>query len=136
MLPKPALILLDAILYVALHANVKAVSSKQISQALGLSDRYLEPILQPLVKEGILRSVRGPMGGYILAKERRKILLADLFHLSSLMEKQEYVPTDTMGYFMDEYDQVMMRFLKERNIEDLCAMVGKSVSKNQGDFAI
>ncbi len=37
--------------------------------------------MQKMVKAGMLRSIRGPRGGYILAKERRKITLKNVFEL-------------------------------------------------------
>jgi Rrf2 family protein len=41
--------------------------------------RFLEPVLQELVRSGVLTSVRGPRGGYKLARERRRISLGDIY---------------------------------------------------------
>ena len=38
-----------------------------------LPARHLEPVLQALVRDGILKGIRGPRGGYELARERKKI---------------------------------------------------------------
>src|SRR5262249_15182570 len=52
----------------------------------GVPPRFLEPVLQDLVRAGILDSVRGPRGGYRLARERRRITLAELCRASGAFE--------------------------------------------------
>jgi Rrf2 family protein len=44
------------------------VSLKDISKRQGISIKYLEQIVTVLVKEGLIRSVRGNRGGYMLVK--------------------------------------------------------------------
>ncbi len=72
----------EALVYLALN-NAEAVSGKKLYAALKISGRSLEPELQACVNAGILRSVRGPKGGYVLAKEKRNINLKDVFDLIS-----------------------------------------------------
>ena len=67
-----------AVLDVALHARGTAVPGKAIAARLDLAARALEPLLQTLVHEGVLAASRGPRGGYTLARERRRIRLADV----------------------------------------------------------
>jgi Rrf2 family protein len=43
-----------------------------------LPPRHLEPVLQALVRHGILKGVRGPRGGYELAREQRRITADDI----------------------------------------------------------
>ena len=43
-----------------------------------LPPRHLETLLQALVRVGILKGVRGPRGGYELARERRRITAGDI----------------------------------------------------------
>jgi Rrf2 family transcriptional regulator, iron-sulfur cluster assembly transcription factor len=45
---------------------------------LGLSERHLEPLLQALARHDILKSTRGPRGGYELAREERRITADDI----------------------------------------------------------
>jgi Rrf2 family protein len=44
------------------------VSLKDVAQRQGLSDKYLEQIVTPLSKAGLVRSVRGAGGGYLLTR--------------------------------------------------------------------
>ncbi len=69
---------LEAVLYIAYNAKAVPVAGGEVAEAQNLPTRYLEPIMQKLVRAGILRGVRGPSGGYILGRERRRITLADI----------------------------------------------------------
>ena len=69
---------MEAVLFVAYNASNGAISSRDIAARQGLPPRYLEGLMQKLVRAGILRGIRGPKGGYVLAKERRRISLADI----------------------------------------------------------
>ena len=59
----------------------------EVCKSLNLPDRYLESEFQNLVHGGVLKSVRGPKGGYILAKEKRNITLAEIFRALERTEK-------------------------------------------------
>jgi len=93
-LSKKTFIAIEAVLYIACNTGGKPVRSKEICEYQGVTLRYLEHILQNLVHVGILKGVRGPKGGYLLARDRRKIILSDIFDsmqsISSGEEKQEF----------------------------------------------
>lgn len=72
---------IEAIVYIALYHGANPVNGKKLADKQGLPPRYLERVLQKLVHEGILRSVRGPRGGYVLAKERRRISLGEIYRV-------------------------------------------------------
>jgi Rrf2 family protein len=69
---------IEAVLYIAYNAKALPVAGNAVAEAQGLPTRYLEPIMQKLVRAGILKGVRGPTGGYMLGRERRRISLADI----------------------------------------------------------
>lgn len=68
----------EAVLYIAYNAKAGPISGTDVAAAQNLPTRYLEPMMQKLVRAGILRGVRGPQGGYVLGRERRRISLADI----------------------------------------------------------
>ena len=70
-LTKKLMFAIEAVLDIAYHASDLPVQSKEIADRQGIPRRYLEQVLQQLVHAEILRGVRGPRGGYRLAKERR-----------------------------------------------------------------
>src|ERR1700730_11863528 len=51
---------------IAVHGSSKPVSVEVLAERYGLPTRHLEPLLQALVREGILRGSRGPRGGECL----------------------------------------------------------------------
>lgn len=59
---------LRVMLYIALHDHMRLLNTKEISENLNISVKYLEQILSSLSKAGFVRSIRGPKGGYVLAK--------------------------------------------------------------------
>lgn len=63
---------------VALYARPAPVAAKALAQRLELPPRHLETLLQALVRANILKGVRGPKGGYELARERRRISAGDI----------------------------------------------------------
>ncbi|MGD9657413.1 MAG: Rrf2 family transcriptional regulator [Methylocystis sp.] len=82
LLSRSARFALMATLDVALHARGRPVSSKQLAARHGLPPRRLETILQALVRAGILKSVRGPAGGYGLARERRRLSVGEIVRVA------------------------------------------------------
>src|SRR4051794_41954057 len=63
---------LEAVVDVAYHGGAEPVQSQDIARRLGLPRRYLEQVLQQLVRAAVLKGVRGPRGGYRLARGRRR----------------------------------------------------------------
>lgn len=80
---------IEAVLYIAYNAKLEPVAGNQIAEAQNLPTRYLEPLMQKLVRAGILRGVRGPQGGYMLGRERRQITLADI---CAVINKKQATP--------------------------------------------
>jgi Rrf2 family iron-sulfur cluster assembly transcriptional regulator len=74
---------IEAVLYVALHHTTHPISGRALADRQNLPPRYLEHILQDLVHSGILRSIRGPRGGYLLARERRRITIGHIVDILS-----------------------------------------------------
>ena len=77
---------IEAVLDIAYNSGGETVQSAAVSERQGIPRRYLEPVLQHLVRAGILRGVRGPHGGYRLAKERRLITVGDIARVVDAIE--------------------------------------------------
>ncbi|WP_292528567.1 Rrf2 family transcriptional regulator [Methylocystis sp.] len=88
LLSRSARLALMATLDVALHARGRPVSSKQLAARHSLPPRRLETILQALVRAGILKSVRGPAGGYALARERRRLSVGEIVRIALRAEEE------------------------------------------------
>jgi len=67
-----------AMLDVALHASVGPVPLADISERQEISLSYLEQLFARLRKHGLVTSVRGPGGGYLLGREANSISVGDV----------------------------------------------------------
>ncbi len=71
---------------IALHTTVflasdakGMVSVKQIASRLKVSEAHLSKVLQRLAKAGVVRSARGPKGGFVLNRPAGKITLLEVY---------------------------------------------------------
>lgn len=69
-----------AMLDLALHAGQGPVALADISARQGISLSYLEQLFARIRKAGIVKSTRGPSGGYSLNREPEAITMADIIH--------------------------------------------------------
>jgi len=71
---------LRALFDMAYHAGTLPAQIKDISRRQDISPRYLEQIFQDLKKAGLLKSRRGPQGGYYLARKPHEITAMDVIN--------------------------------------------------------
>lgn len=69
---------LRALIDLAQYSSEAPVSITSISARQGISERYLEQLVSMLKKAGLVSSVRGAGGGYILAKDMSEISVGDI----------------------------------------------------------
>jgi Rrf2 family protein len=81
-----SLLAIAAVIDVALNGKSGPVSAKTLAARYVLPARHLEPVLQALVRDGILRGIRGPRGGYELARERRRITADHILRAAGTIE--------------------------------------------------
>ena len=67
-----------ALVELALASGHGPVSASVVAKRQHLSVAYLEQLLHRLKRHGMIRSVRGPRGGYLLAKPARDITMAEI----------------------------------------------------------
>lgn len=128
-LSKKLLCSLEAVLDIAYNAGSDPVQSRDITQRQGIPERYLEQVLQSLVRAGILKGVRGPRGGYRLARERRRITIGQIARVVYTSESDEELATaltqsklgqDVVYPFWRAFQEDVMVMLDGTTIEDLC----------------
>ena len=78
-----------AVIDVALNARGRPVSAKALAARHKLPPRHLEPVLQALVRDGILKGIRGPHGGYELARDDSEISAEDILRAASTAEEAD-----------------------------------------------
>ena len=62
----------------AIYQNSGPITLNSIAERQGLSEGYLEQLMAPLKKSGIVKSIRGAQGGYILAKQPKDITTGEV----------------------------------------------------------
>ena len=147
-LSRKTLLALEAVIDIAFNARPEPVQAKEITARQGVPQRYLEQVMQQLVRAGVLKGVRGPRGGYRLAKERRRISVGDVVRVAESLEDEESVaidPRSELGIrivaplIQTLQDEVMAR-LDAISIEDLCQrarLAGVEAGReNSADFTI
>jgi Rrf2 family iron-sulfur cluster assembly transcriptional regulator len=86
LLSRKGILAVAAVIDVALHSNDKPVSAKALANRHGLPPRHLEPVLQALVHDGILRGVRGPRGGYELGRDQHQISAVEILRAAGTVD--------------------------------------------------
>jgi Rrf2 family iron-sulfur cluster assembly transcriptional regulator len=92
LLPRKGVLAIAAVIDIALNARGRPVAAKALAHRHRLPPRHLEPVLQALVRHGILKGVRGPRGGYELAREQRRITADDILRAAGTVEDVDDVP--------------------------------------------
>src|SRR4051812_35239268 len=124
LLPRRGLLAIAAVVDVALNAGERPVSARKLAARHNLPPRHLEPVLQALVHEGIFHGVRGPRGGYALAREQKRISVADVLRAAGTVEDEGAVPSsrildDIVLPAMADAERIFALSLAKLSIEDL-----------------
>jgi Rrf2 family iron-sulfur cluster assembly transcriptional regulator len=129
LLPNRAVLAIAAVVDVALHARPQPMKARSLAARQHLPPRHLELLLQGLVQANILKGMRGPLGGYELARERREIAVGEI--VRAVLALSTAAPTEigTYSRLLKEVIEPSVRkagdgFLVNLDaitVEDLCA---------------
>jgi len=100
LLSRKGLLAIAAVVDIALHSRSRPVSAKALAVRHGLPPRHLEPVLQALVRDGILKGIRGPRGGYELARDRKRITADDILRAAGTID--EHAESVSSSALLDE----------------------------------
>lgn len=70
-----------ALYELALRYGSGPLAVKQIAQGQGLSEHYLEQLVAPLRKAGLIVSARGAQGGYTLGRAPEQVTVGDILRV-------------------------------------------------------
>ena len=84
-LSKKTMFAIEAVLDVAFYVGEHPVRSGDITERQRIPKRYLEQVLQHLVRAGILSGKRGPRGGYRLGRDRGRITLGEVVRVVTVL---------------------------------------------------
>jgi len=128
---RKGILAIAAVIDVAIHAQGRPVSAKALAARHKLPPRHLEPVLQALVHDGILKGVRGPHGGYELARERKKITAEDILRAAGSADEADEPPVPASALVnsvvrpaLADAERSFSAALGRINIEDMAKQAG------------
>src|SRR5579872_2966353 len=126
-LSRKTLLALEAVIDIAFNARPEPVQAKEITARQGVPQRYLEQVMQQLVRAGILKGVRGPRGGYRLARERRRISIGDVVRIAMSFDDGEEnldggseLGRKVVVPLIASLQEELMKKLDQITIEEIC----------------
>ena len=126
---RKGLLAIAAVIDVAINARARPVAAKALAARHRLPPRHLEPVLQALVRDGILKGIRGPHGGYELGRERSRITADDILRAAITAEDTDAVPpgsilvNEVIRPVLAETERTVSVALGRINIDDIVRRV-------------
>jgi Rrf2 family protein len=118
---------LHAVVYMATQKQMdKPIASHAIAQERGIPERFLLKVLKPLVSHQILLSIKGPNGGYRLAKKPNEITMLDIIEA---VEGGPIRGTSPMG--TEDPDNPL-----NRQLDAICTQSAEQIRKQLGKVKI
>ena len=140
LLPKRSVLGIAAVVDIALHGRSGPVAAKSLASRHNLPPRHLETLLQSLVRSGILKGMRGPRGGYELARERRRISTSEIIRAVMAVEPEEddgaqgsALVSTVVEPALQDAGLAFLRLLDDVTIEDLCREADRKSVFQAGD---
>jgi len=148
LLSRRSMLAIGAVVDIALHSRRAPVAAKALAARHRLPPRHLETLLQGLVHAKILKGVRGPRGGYELARERRRVTLGDIVRTAVGLSTADPEDVGARSVLLEKVVDPSVRKAGESfltnldgiTVEDLCELADKESvleeEKSMADFAI
>jgi Rrf2 family protein len=110
------------------YQNGEPLQIRQIATQQNIPDRYLEQLLATLRRGGVVKSQRGSKGGYLLAREPRKITLLEILECLEGLDArtcEDNIKTRTLDSAVvediwQEACQAANSVLQKYTLQDLC----------------
>jgi Rrf2 family protein len=148
LLSRRSMLAIAAVVDIALHSRSAPVAAKALAARHRLPPRHLETLLQGLVHAKILKGVRGPRGGYELARERRRVTLGEIVRTAVSLSTADPLEIGAHSRLLEKVIEPSVRkagepFLANLDaitVEDLCEDADRAhvleEEKAAADFAI
>lgn len=103
---------LRAVLDLALHSQDEVVPLSEIALRQNISISYLEQLISKLRKAGIVKSIRGAQGGYLLAKDPNKLSIGEILRaLEGNLNPVDCANADGSGEVCNAADQCVTKLV-------------------------
>ena len=117
---------LHTMVYLAANSKNKH-SAKQIASVFGVSEAHLAKVMQRLGHAGLVKSQRGPKGGFLLGRDPEKITLLEVYEVtegpfeftSCLLGNPICNGSCILGGLISEVDQRVKAYLSQTTLAQL-----------------
>lgn len=119
-----------AMVDLAIHGDSKPTSLREISERQAISEKYLEQLFRRLRKAGLIQTIRGARGGYILGRSPEFISIGEILRSAgeSLITVQcasgksicKRESVCTLKFYWKELSKKIREFLESVTLSDLC----------------
>lgn len=121
-----SMLAVHALVYLAQHAD-KRVQTKEIAKKLNTSSNHLAKVMQTLVKQGYITSVKGPSGGFTLADKPEAISIRAIIETIDGALHADFCPFSVacnpdnciFGKEFQEQAKKMVQILDKRTLKDM-----------------
>jgi Rrf2 family protein len=116
---------LHAVVFMAAQKKDTPTASHHIAQARGIPERFLLKVLKPLVSAQVLLSIKGPNGGYRLARPANEVSMLDI------LEAVDGPIRGNSPFSHDDPDSQL-----NKRLEDICNQSAEVIRKQLGKVKI
>ncbi len=110
------------------YTSGESLQIRQIAALQNIPNRYLEQLLATLRRKGLIKSIRGAKGGYILARDPRTITLLEALSCMEGLDalapacdtNTKTVETQAIQEMWQEACQAANTVLQKYTLQDLC----------------
>jgi Rrf2 family protein len=139
MLSKTCKIAIKAVIYLCSKFETKGNAGiKEIAEFIDASEHTVGKILQTLVKHNVIKSMKGPTGGFYISEDQKKQPIINI--VEAIDGKQIFISCG-LGLSQcsakhpcpihEEYKEVrdmMERLFREKNVQNLCEPVSNGLA--------
>jgi len=143
MLSKTCKIAIKAVIYLcSKFDNKQNVGIKEIAEFINASEHTVGKILQTLVKQNVINSMKGPTGGFYISHEQQK---QPIINIVEAIDGKQIFTSCGLGLSQcsaahpcpihNDYKQVrdlMEKLFREKNVENLCEPVSNGLAYLMG----
>ncbi|AFY36099.1 Rrf2 family transcriptional regulator [Calothrix sp. PCC 7507] len=119
------------------YSSGESLQIRQMAVLQDIPNRYLEQLLATLRRGGLIKSIRGAKGGYVLARDPRKITLLEIWSciegVEAVVPHVDKTPgtleNQLIHEIWQEARQAANAVLQKYTLQDLCERRGKKQQK-------
>lgn len=128
-----------ALVDLALFSNGRPLQAKQIAQRQGIPKQYLDQLMLVLKKAGLVVSLRGQQGGYLLARPANTVTLWEAISAFKVpigtgnfvhtQGRRSHFARKVVKQFWDDACLQFMAVLKKHTLDDVCRAYKQSIGQ-------